>query len=98
MANPDPTTPGPAAGADVLGQNLTDALNAVAGAGQFPHFHNPYGPNNDRQHQPDTTSTHANAPWAVYHLATGKFTVSNRERTLSGEHPQRPRRPRRSRR
>ncbi|MFF2205879.1 hypothetical protein [Streptomyces sp. NPDC058145] len=106
MTARDPTTPaGPNAtaptttGADVLWQHLTDALNAaLTGAGQFPYFHNRYGPRNDWQHQPHITSAHAYAPWVVLDLATGKFTVSNRERTLGGEHSQRPRRPRRSRR
>ncbi|MFE5406814.1 hypothetical protein ACFQ9Z_37095 [Streptomyces sp. NPDC056580] len=100
MTTPDPTTAppktnGPAAGADVLWHNLTDALNALASAGQFPHFHNLYGPRNDWQHQPYITSAHPYAPWVLYDLATGKFTVSDRERALSGEHSQRPRRGRR---
>ncbi|WP_445280235.1 hypothetical protein [Streptomyces sp. DSM 118148] len=100
MTTPDPTTApaqatGPAAGADVLWQHLTDALNALASAGQFPHFHNLYGPRNDWQRQPYITSAHAYTPWVVYDLATRKSTVSSRERVHSAEHSQRPRRSRR---
>jgi hypothetical protein len=83
------TTP---SGSDVLWQNLTDALNALVSAGQFPAFHNLYGPYNNWLHQPYvTTGAHAYAPWVVFDLTTRQFTVSSRERTLSREQSRRKR-------
>ncbi|MFM9452483.1 hypothetical protein [Streptomyces europaeiscabiei] len=87
------TTPNPAP--DTLWQNLTDALNALVAAGRFPAFHNLYGTDNNWQHQPYVTSSHANAPRVVYDLTTGTYTVTTRERTLNGEHTRRKRRSRR---
>ncbi|KOV94620.1 MULTISPECIES: hypothetical protein [unclassified Streptomyces] len=84
-------TPNATADTDVLWQNLTDALNALIAAGQFPDFHNLYGPLNDWQHQPyASTAAHAHAAWVVLDLSTRRFTVSSRERALSGEHSRRP--------
>jgi hypothetical protein len=74
---------------DTLWQDLADALNALVAAGRFPAFHNLYGTDNDWQHQPYVTSSHANAPRVVYDLTTGKYTVTTRARTLSGEHTSR---------
>ncbi|MFF8431010.1 hypothetical protein ACF07Y_38935 [Streptomyces sp. NPDC016566] len=79
----------------VLWQNLADALNALVDAGQFPHFHNLYGTGNNWQHQPYATASDADAPWVVLDPAARQFTVSTRERTLSGEHS-RQRQPQRS--
>ncbi|WP_225636764.1 hypothetical protein [Streptomyces solaniscabiei] len=81
-----------ATGTDPLWQNLTDALNALLDAGQFPAFHNLYGPHNHWHHQPYITGSHAHAPWVVLDLTARRFTVSSRERTLTGDHPQQPRR------
>ncbi|MFE1785283.1 hypothetical protein ACFW9F_22600 [Streptomyces sp. NPDC059506] len=82
--------------AGALWQNLADALNALIAAGQFPDFHNLYGPHNHWQHQPyASTPTRADAPWVVFDLTTRQFTVSTRERTLGGEHYRRPSRKRR---
>jgi hypothetical protein len=85
----------PATTPDTLWQDLADALNALVAAGRFPAFHNLYGTNNDWQHQPYVTSSHANAPRVVYDLTTGSYTVTTRARTLNGEHTQRRRRKRR---
>ncbi|MFJ9580869.1 hypothetical protein ACIRQF_31330 [Streptomyces sp. NPDC101191] len=85
------TSPDDASGPDVLCQNLTDALNALVDAGQFPDFHNLYGPYNDYRHQPYViVGSRADAPWIVLDLTTRQFTMSSREQTLSGEHPRRP--------
>ncbi|MBL1109869.1 hypothetical protein JK361_35765 [Streptomyces sp. 5-8] len=55
---------------DALWQNLTDALNALVEAGQFPDFHDVYGPYNDWQHQPYASAvSHAEAPWVVSELS-----------------------------
>ncbi|WP_330342626.1 hypothetical protein [Streptomyces sp. NBC_00557] len=90
------TTPNSTTGTDVLWQNLADALNALIDARQLPATHNLYGARNEWQHQPYvTTAAHADAPWVVLDLATGRFTVSSREGALSGEHSRRPRRKRR---
>ncbi|HLU97242.1 MAG TPA: hypothetical protein VKZ89_10415 [Thermobifida alba] len=89
------TTTGTGAGTDLLWQNLADALNALIAAGQFPDLHNLYGPLNDWQHQPYVTAARADAPWVVFDLSTRQFTVSSRERTLSGEHTASTRRKRR---
>jgi hypothetical protein len=77
---------------DALWQNLADALNALATSGQFPAFHNLYGPHNKWQHQPYATSSHTDAPWVVYDLTTRTYTVTTRARTLNGEHARRKRR------
>ncbi|MEU9761894.1 hypothetical protein AB0D98_19535 [Streptomyces sp. NPDC047987] len=77
--------------ASALWQNLTDVLNSLIAAGQFPDFHDLYGSRNDWQPQPyASTPLHADAPWVVFDLTTRQFTVSTRERTLSGEHHRRP--------
>ncbi|MGX1886785.1 hypothetical protein [Streptomyces sp. NPDC055287] len=90
------TGTGTGIGTDPLWQNLADALNALIAAGRFPDFHDLYGTRNDWQHQPyATTASHADAPWVVFDLSARQFTVSSRERTLSGEHSQRPPRKRR---
>lgn len=89
------TTPSTATGPDVLWQHLADALNALIDAGQFPDFHNLYGARNGWQYQPYATDdARADASWVVFDLATRRFTVSSRERTLSGEHSRRSRRTR----
>ncbi|MFE0778062.1 hypothetical protein [Streptomyces sp. NPDC058861] len=76
-----------APGTGPLWQDLTDALNALIAAGQFPNFRNLYGPGNDWQHQPyASTPFHTYAPWVVFDLSTRQFTLSTRERTLGGEH------------
>jgi hypothetical protein len=98
MATTSHTTTGTATGTgtDPMWQNLADALNALINAGQFPDFHNLYGPINDWQFQPYATAdAHADAPWVVFDLADRRFTVSSRERTLSGEHFRSSRRKRR---
>lgn len=83
-------------GTDPLWQNLADALNDLIAAGLFPHFHDLYGTRNDWQHQPyASTAARAHAPWVVFDLSTRQFTVSSRERTLSGEHSASTRRKRR---
>ncbi|MFC8021945.1 hypothetical protein [[Kitasatospora] papulosa] len=83
-------------GTDPLWQNLTDALNDLIAAGLFPHFHDLYGTRNNWQHQPyASTAARAHAPWVVFDLSTRQFTVSSRERTLSGEHSASTRRKRR---
>jgi hypothetical protein len=71
---------------DPLWQNLADALNDLIAAGRFPYFHDLYGTRNDWQHQPYVTASHAHAPWVVFDWSTRQFTVSSRERALSGEH------------
>ncbi|MFF7115438.1 hypothetical protein ACFY91_24445 [Streptomyces albogriseolus] len=82
--------------AGALWQNLADALNSLITAGQFPDFHDLYGPRNHWQHQPFVcTPARADAPWVVFDLPTRQFTVSTRERTRSGEHHRRPPRRRR---
>ncbi|MEU7031600.1 hypothetical protein AB0A60_33495 [Streptomyces sp. NPDC046275] len=83
-------------GTDPLWQDLADALNELIAAGRFPHFHDLYGTRNNWQHQPyASTAAHAHAPWVVFDLSTRQFTVSSRERTLSGEHSASTRRKRR---
>ncbi|KNE81396.1 hypothetical protein AB0B04_18815 [Streptomyces xinghaiensis] len=87
MATTSHTTTGTGTGTDLLWQNLADALNALIAAGQFPDFHDLYGTRNDWRHQPYATAhSHADAPWVVFDLSTRQFTVSSRERTVSGEH------------
>lgn len=74
-----------------LWQNLADALNALVDAGLFPDFHNLKGSRNRRKHQPYVSDdARPDAPWVVFDLTARRFTVSSRERTLSGEHAQRP--------
>jgi hypothetical protein len=80
------TTPHTSTDINVLWQNLADALNALIDAGQVPYFHDLYGSRNDWRHQPYATGSYANAPWVVLDLATRKFTVSSRERTLTRQH------------
>lgn len=89
MTTPEPTTtdsPNPGTSTNVLWQNLTNALNALIDAGQIPEFHNLHGPYNNWQYQPYATGARADAPWVVRDLTTRRFTVTSRERTLSGEH------------
>jgi hypothetical protein len=82
--------------AGALWQNLADALNSLITAGHFPDFHDLYGPRNHWRPQPYvSTPARADAPWVVFDLTTRQFTVSTRERTLSGEHHRRPTRKRR---
>ncbi|KNE83296.1 hypothetical protein AB0B04_19010 [Streptomyces xinghaiensis] len=81
------TTDTTCTGTDPLWQNLADALNALIAAGLFPHFHDLYGTRNDWRPQPyASTAARADAPWVVCDLSTRRFTVSSRERALSGEH------------
>ncbi|MER6922557.1 hypothetical protein [Streptomyces spiralis] len=88
-------SPATTASSDVPWQNLADALNALVDAGQFPHFHDLYGARNDWQHQPCANAgAHGDTPWVVFDLATRQFTVSSRERALSGDHFRQPRPPR----
>ncbi|MFD5475483.1 hypothetical protein [Streptomyces sp. NPDC127105] len=94
MATTSHTTTG--TGTDPLWQNLADALNALIAAGLFPHFHDLCDTRIDWQHQPyASTAAHAHAPWVVFDLSTRQFTVSSRERPLSGEHSGSTRRKRR---
>lgn len=75
------------AGRDLLWQDLADALNALIAAGLFPDFHDLCGTRNGWRHQPyASTAARADAPWVVFDLRTRRFTVSSRERALSGEH------------
>ncbi|MFI1312517.1 hypothetical protein ACH4TS_20585 [Streptomyces albidoflavus] len=74
-----------------LWQDLADALNALIAANLHPDFHDLYGTGNNWQHQPFASGNFGNSPWVVFDLRERAYTVTTRERTLTGEHS-RPRR------